>query len=500
MRDFRSDQRARVWVAFALAFTLMLARRADAQRAAGCSDPKRCLIPNNRYTLDLFQGVLLAPIRVTGIAGAYAGYAEGIEGMVANAAAPANREPWSVNWGEFDLSASVSLPLTLFAHDDFDNSGQVDFDYTSFLYITAGAMAQFGPLGLGANAEVQRYSLTGSDQRQTHVTVGKYHALAGFRFLDGQLMLGGGARIATLGIEAPATTLTIAGIAPELGVLVRPNWQSFRVGATFRFPVNAGALTGDERAIDDQGNERAGDLVVPDHVVLPWELEVGLAVQVGPRPLNPEWLDPHVQEAEVERRLERRRDARRRARRAELALIREPAVRTARAIELDAAEAERYAEDEAELASAKTRLRNERRARADNWPREHLLVTAELLVTGAVDQGVSLERFLGQAQRESRGAPSVIGTSGKYVNFSPRFGIEAEPIPTWMRTRFGSYYEPSRFDQPVGRQHFTFGADQRLFETRWFGLSSPPITYKAQASVDFAPRYQSISVGIGVWH
>lgn len=484
----------------ALGLTLGLTGRAGAQRLPGCSDPSRCLLPSNHYTLDLFQGVLLAPIRVTGIAGAYAGYAEGIEGMVANAAAPANREPWSVNWGELDLSGSVSLPLTLFEHDDFDNSGQRDFDYTDFLYITAGGVAQLGPVGLGANAEIQRYSLTGSDQRTTVVTVGKHHLLGGVRLMNGQLMVGAGARIVTLGIEAPATTLTIAGLAPELGLLVRPNWQSFRAGATFRFPVNAGALTGDERTIDDKGNERAGDLVVPDQVVLPWELEVGLAVQVGPRPLNPEWLDPREQEAEVERRLERRRLQRRRAQRAELALITEPAIRTARAIELDALEAQRHAEDEAELATAKARLRNERRARASNWPREHLLVTAELLVTGAVDRGVSLERFLGQSQPESAGAPSAIGTSGKHVNFSPRFGVEAEPIPTWMRTRFGSYYEPSRFNQPVGRQHFTFGADQRVFKTSWFGLVAAPVTYKVQASVDLAPRYQSVSVGLGVWH
>jgi hypothetical protein len=181
-------------------------------------------------------------------------------------------------------------------------------------------------------------------------------------------------------------------------------------------------------------------------------------------------------------------------------MISEPAVRTARAIELDALEVERHAEDEAELATAKVRLRNERRARSDNWPREHLLVTAELLVTGAVARGVSLERFLGQSQPESVGASSAIGTSGRHVNFSPRFGVEAEPIPTWVRTRFGSYYEPSRFNQPVGRQHFTFGADQRIFKTTWFGLVSSSVTYKLQASVDLAPRYQSISAGIGVWH
>jgi hypothetical protein len=79
-----------------------------------------------------------------------------------------------------------------------------------------------------------------------------------------------------------------------------------------------------------------------------------------------------------------------------------------------------------------------------------------------------------------------------------------------VHTRFGSYYEPKRFtnvvapDNPqanttVGRQHFTFGADLRLFETRWFGLV-PPVIYQLQTSIDIAPRYQSASLGIGVWH
>ena len=38
-------------------------------------------LPTNEYSLDLFQGPILAPLRVTGIAGAYAGYAEGIPGI-----------------------------------------------------------------------------------------------------------------------------------------------------------------------------------------------------------------------------------------------------------------------------------------------------------------------------------------------------------------------------------------------------------------------------------
>src|SRR4051794_20445982 len=46
----------------------------------------RARLSPGRFSIDLFQGPLLAPISVTGIAGAYAAYAEGISGFVANAA------------------------------------------------------------------------------------------------------------------------------------------------------------------------------------------------------------------------------------------------------------------------------------------------------------------------------------------------------------------------------------------------------------------------------
>src|SRR4051812_39804520 len=111
-------------------------------------------IRDNHFSLDLFQGPVLAPISVTGIAGAYAGYAEGIAGFVANAASPAVRSPFSLGWFDYDVSGSVSIPVKLFENDDFDNSGTVDYDYSNFIYVTLGGLVQVGPAGLGVNAEI----------------------------------------------------------------------------------------------------------------------------------------------------------------------------------------------------------------------------------------------------------------------------------------------------------------------------------------------------------
>jgi hypothetical protein len=233
-------------------------------------------------------------------------------------------------------------------------------------------------------------------------------------------------------------------------------------------------------------------------VVLPWEIEVGGAVQVGPRPLNPAWIDPHVQEAALHTSFLLKRQERFGRRAAELATLPDAAAREARRRAIEVEEAARVAQDALDEQRLVKVLEADRRARAGNWPRQHLLLTVELLMTGAVADGVSLSRFLGQ-RAAAAGDTSVVGTAGGSVSFSPRFGVETEPVPGWMHTRAGSYYEPSRLGDRVGRQHFTFGADLKLFTTTLWGLL-PATTLKAQAYADFSPRYQSVSAGVGVWH
>jgi hypothetical protein len=458
-------------------------------------------LPDNRYAIDVFQGPILAPIRVTGIAGAYAGSAEGIPGMVTNAAAPAVREADSTNFIELDLAASISIPLAFAERQDFDNSGRTDYEHSDFIYGNLGGMVQVGAIGVGAIGELQRYTLTetapaGATAEATDVTLGKYHLLAAWRLLGDQLMIGTGVRIATLGIDPKESEFTLAGVAVETGFLVRPAFRPFRLGATFRFPVEA-ELIGEADTVDVGGVLKAGGLVLPNRVVLPWELEVGLAFQIGSRPLNPAWIDPRAQEEPVRRSIEAGRLRRWAAQRSALLAIKDAAAREEQAREIEAEERLALEEDERAMKRAARALKRQRRQRYWSWPRERVLLTAEVLVTGAVSRGVSLEVFLGQNQEGYAGQGSAIGTSGDRVSFSPRFGIETEPILDLVQTRLGSYYEPSRFGG-VGRQHFTFGADLRLGPSTWWGLV-PEIIYKLQASVDLAPRYESVSFGFGTW-
>ena len=461
---------------------------------------------DNRFALDLFQGPILAPIGILGLGGAYAGYAEGISGMVSNAAAPAVREPFSVSHFDYDATGSISIPIPIFSNNDFDNSGSLDFNYSNFIYGTLGGVVQYGALGAGFNLELQRYALTDARGATTAVVIGKYHLLAGVRLIGDQLMIGAGARLASLNIDAPrpgpsaqAGTFGMFGAAPELGFLIRPDWQPFRFGGTLRLPVDGGALAGGAAQTDTAGVQRSGGLILPQHVILPWEIELGSAVQVGPRPLNPRWLDPRAQEEAIADRFRRHRAEREAARAVELARIDDPAARARRTAQLDEAAAQAARQDVIAERRAREDLARELRARDANWPRAHLLLTADLLITGPVDRGVGIQGFLGQTQRDDRAGPSIVGRWGAAVNFSPRIGVEAEPVPGLVHTRLGSYYEPSRGGGTVGRQHFTFGADMRIFTTTWFGLV-PEVAYKLQASADLAPRYQSVSLGAGVWH
>jgi hypothetical protein len=409
-----------------------------AGRGSGCGGTARAQqrsAPTNDFAVDLFRGPVLAPLRVTGLAGAYAGVGQGIPGLPSNAASPASRPLDAIDELDWDLAASLSVPLPIADSNDFDNSGERDTDDSIFIYATGGGLVTVGPFGAGALVELERYGLT-IGGRSTTTLVGRYHGLAAFGALGGQLHFGAGVRGLTMGIDAPEAELTLAGVAPQAGVLAAPFELPLRAGVTVRGPVDAGAL-GEGAPEGADGVRRLGGLVLPDRVVLPWEVEAGVAFQLGPRPMQrPLEIPPGEDE---EGRRERIEDVR-------------------------------------------------------ALPREHLLVTTAILVTGGVQDGVGLEAFLAQRRR----GPPTPGSAAAETNFSPRLGLQTEPLPGWLQARFGTYYEPNRFGG-TGRQHFTFGADLKVWSTRLGGLAPDGVSYSVVGAVDLAPRYESISLGIGVW-
>ena len=113
--------------------------------------------------------------------------------------------------------------------------------------------------------------------------------------------------------------------------------------------------------------------------------------------------------------------------------------------------------------------------------RRHLLFAADLIVTGATNNGLDTVAYL-LNERE---------LSGKNPSISLRLGAESEIIPNRLIVRGGSYFEPCRRARCVGKWHGTGGMDLR-FRAHWdlrFGVA-----------VDVARRYQNAGVSLGLWY
>jgi hypothetical protein len=472
-------------------------------RAAGPAGPAP--IKNNGYSIEFFQGPVLAPGHVEALGGAYAAIAEGVEGTAVNAASPAVREPFSLKWFDFEPDVGVSFPGS-FSNTDFDDhgppaKGQSYDQVNDFIYVNLGVRLQFGAFGIALTGDLLTYGVTppGGAGAGLSLISGRYHLLGAYALLGNQLIFGAGLRGVSLQLSeagtpfnpvnetfSPNATLTMTGISPETGFLVKPDSLPVRFGSTIRAPVTGTTLSSQATTVD--GVAKAGGLIVPNTITLPWELETGIAIQVGPRPLNPKWLNPHDEEAPVREAIEAERA--RRAKENEAILARaskeeKPGLRA----ELEKQDLEiRRVEDE-RLDAEYERLLAARKARFENWPREKILLVASALVTGESHDAVALEGFLAQQ----------VESVGQRVTVSPRLGIEAEPIPNWLLARAGSYIEPSRFEGVSARQHFTFGGDAKLFPWNMFGIT-PGQVWRITGVLDVAPRYIDWGFSIGAWH
>jgi hypothetical protein len=494
------------------------------------STPPR--IPNNNYAIEIFQGPLLAPIRVTGVGGAYVADAENTEGSAVNPASPAVRNPYSADWFEYDLALGASLPGA-FTSTDFDNHGD-SFNLPNpqagnFVDLTLGGSLKFGALGFAVTGDLEQYSLTTSGgsggpipsgAQGLTLEIGRWKVQGAYALFDGQLVLGGGARILTMQVhdaesnsqpteagtslvqrgttllttptsllvQRGATLLTMTGLGPEVGALYMPTGAQVRLGAAVRAPVSGGIFGSENVTTNAIGVQRAGPFVLPSSVEMPWEVDLGVAYQLGPRPLNPGWRNPHEQAASLREQIAFARETRAKQRELELEALSGWA-RAAREAQLDADEAAARADEDARLDDVMKHLHDEAQARYDNWPREKILVLASVLLTGPSSNAVSVEGFLDQR----------VETAGRVVTATPRVGLEGEPLRDEMQLRLGSYVEPSRYETGTPRQHFTFGGDIRLIPCTFWGLF-PKDPWKIGFIIDLAPRYENYGLAIGTWH
>ncbi len=498
--------------AAALATATGLAMLGNDAQGAGPLGPDGAPIRTSSYSVDLTQTPVLASSRVTGLAGAYVAIAEGIDGDTQTPVAPAVRTPNSLEHFDYELGLGLTLPATLTSTDFFNTGHQrtvlSNAKQQRFVFLTPALNLAWGTFGLGATAEISNYSLarrTGdenaiNDDLSTIFVIG--HVQAANAFAHGQFVGGVGLRVVGLNVtdpQAPASATNLfatLGAGVELGALWMPMRLPFRIGAAFRSGVSNTPAPKSPFALDAQGDRVVGNpsdpvnaFWLPNQINQAWDLNVGAAVQLGPRPMNPEWIDPEIEETEERTVEDARSDARARRRAIDYGdgsgegLI-ERAVGAAEdsLVDADRAEAERRLEQvrhDARRAAARRR---------DALPRRYFLVSASLLVTGPLANAVGVESFLER----------VVARSGGSATFSPRLGVETEMVPNFIRVRAGTYEEPSRFATSSSRLHGTLGFDVKVLPWTVFGLFDPDSEWRLTTSGDVAARYFGWGVSIGI--
>ncbi|MFO0747487.1 MAG: hypothetical protein U1F43_17750 [Myxococcota bacterium] len=229
--------------------------------------------------LDLARGPLITSSRITGLGGAYAGVAVGIDGVWRNPATLANRPDYSTDWFDYDLT----LDWLIIAADevDFDGDGlQAGSASRELVAVNVGFSLQFGPLALGFLATTYGYSAT-SDAAET-VDVQFIDFLMGVAWAgdDGQWIGGGGVLVSVLNAQAPffgSDAIALTGSALDAGFLYRPRERPWRVGAHLRFGAELG-LDGD-----------AAPATLPPSIsaveaAIPWQIGLGASYMMAADP------------------------------------------------------------------------------------------------------------------------------------------------------------------------------------------------------------------------
>jgi hypothetical protein len=476
-----------------------------AASAAGPLGANGDRITTSAYSIDLYQGSVSAGNRVMGLGGAYVAIAEDVDGDLQNPAAPAVRPFFSIENFDYWLGLGLTFPAGLSRIDFFNSGSETGFRGASDepIFFTPALNLQWGTFGVGFTIEFSNYGFQNEaqpvlpDSGSTLETVLQtYHFQVANSFLDGQLIAGVGLRYLSMTLDAgldsgdTQTLFDTSGSGIEVGFVFRPNFQPYRIGAAFRTAIDTQPSFSRNLLPNDQGDivvsSGGTELFLPERASLPWDVNVGGALQLGRRPLNP--LSRTVQQVAERQALTFRlrqidRDEERQRRQAEANTPSERA-----AVERELGREERL--DSERLARAYEAARH---ALTDSFAevgRTYLLLSASLLVSGRARDAVGVESFLDQ----------VVNRSGASVVFSPRFGAEAEVWENRLKTRGGLYLEPTRFATSTARAHATLGMDLRLFRWNVFGLWPDDFMWQIGGSLDVARRYLTWGLSIGGWY
>lgn len=443
------------------------------------------------FSIDLVTGPVIGPNSTIAIGGAYTALGFGIDAAALTPVAYPARTLWDTSWFEFDLTAGYSPGA--FQNTDFDNNGKAGATYRDYYFLTGGARFTFGELGVGSLVRMQSYRL--GARATLGLIIANYGA--GYSFLDGQLLVAASARSLLVDVDplsGGGSEAHFGATGPELGVVLALADQPYRVGFAARTTVEAS---------ESHRASTASGLVLPSRVILPAELQVGLAYQFGPRPLNRRWQNPHdiaraLREAMLERRQARQREQLERER-AEYRLLHSldvaPPLWAAELLEQPRdpefwqRELVRRPAEELELERQIEQAEADHVRTVRSLSRRYLLLSADAILISQVDQGIGFESFLSQVRE----------ASGREASWGVRFGAEGEPIENRLKLRIGTYLEPTRFEAGSARMHATIGTDIKLFSWDMFGMVDA-IELKIGGAVDVAVRYLNYGFSLGVWN
>ncbi len=414
------------------------------------------------YSVDASQTLVLAGSRELGMGGAYAALADDVSGAPLNPAAYSSRAAYQRDWFEWSIAFGILFPGA-FRNDDFFNNGLprgTGLEIESSVFFDFGFGLVFGDGGGGVLVRRQTYTVPqGPDAPNVTVQLDTAHVGGGYSFFDGALNFGAGVRVASLTLTIPGDDdpLALAGAGVELGATLRPHRARWRVAGTLRSPVYG-------QPSDPERTGFVAGFAVPARVELPWEGRVGAAYQFGPRILNRRFDPPKEVEDVIEARLRAN-----------------PPDGVSDEDALD--DAIDDAVDEAEDAIDAARFEA-----YEALPRRYLLVSADLAITGAVDNAIGVDAFLDRQARPRGVDPTV----------AFHLGVEGEPWRNRLKLRAGFYTEPPRNQRADLRMHSTGGFDLRLF--RWALFEHDPWDFRLTFTYDVAPQYLDLGLGVGFWH
>jgi len=456
-------------------------------------------ITTSEYSLDLFQGPIFAGSRVTSLAGAYVAIAEDVDGDLQNPAAPAVRPFFSYTYFDYWLGFGLTFPADL-EHMDFFNSGSktnVPNPPNSFVFLTPALNLQWGEFGVGLNFAIQQYALDDPAEgrrRGITATIPTAHLQFAYGFDHNQLVFGLGIRYVTMTVNAPdkkGYLFRSSGGGLELGMVWKPEDLPIRLGAAYRNSIVTQATYSDQLLPNANGDlvivrDDGTSLYLPTSVSSPWDLNVGFALQLVGRPINPRWRPND----DVVERLLLVEDIRaidsNTARRQALKAAKTPAERQVIEDRFEQEEAAAARELEYQLLTQKRIMEQELTAMNEFY----VQLAASLVVTGEVEDAVGVESLVSQ----------TVHRSGLDTVFSPRVGVEASVFPHFLKLRAGSYIEPTRFEGGSARIHGTAGLDVKLAVWNVFGLWPDDYMWRLGLGGDAARDYFTFGVTIAGWY